>query len=97
MQTLGDAAPLRGRVIAFERLVGSNFIREDEPLPAFDIASTPVALKTTPKAHPKGRHLRLVVSRDQPEVVQYEPDATLRRVLDAFNGAAVASDSKLVS
>ncbi|MBV9330531.1 MAG: PAS domain-containing protein, partial [Alphaproteobacteria bacterium] len=32
MQVLGDASPLLGRPIAFERLVGAQLIREDEPM-----------------------------------------------------------------
>lgn len=97
MQVVGDSAPLTGRVIAFERLVGSNFIEEDEPLPSFDIPLPPVALRPALRVHPKAPHLRLIVSRNKPDPVHYEPDETLRRVLDAFNEPPVAGDSKLVS
>jgi hypothetical protein len=97
MQVLGDATPLRGRTIAFERLVGSNFIHEDEPLPAVDIPPAPVAFKPALRVHPKAPHLRLLVSRSEPDAVHYEPDETLRRVLDAFNATLAAGDSKLVS
>jgi len=31
-----DPAPLLGRSIAYERLVGSQLIQEDEPLPSYD-------------------------------------------------------------
>jgi hypothetical protein len=96
MQVLGDPAPLTGRVIAFERLVGLKFIREDEPQPASETPAPPVfapALRT----HPRAPHLRLVVSRNAPGPVQFEPDETLKRVLDAFNGTVAAGDSKLVS
>src|SRR5450432_2698446 len=36
VQMLSDPAPLLGRSIAYERLVGSQLIQEDEPLSAFD-------------------------------------------------------------
>ena len=97
MQIVGDAAPLTGRVIAFERLVGSQFIREDEPLPAIDNPPPPPVFRPALRVHPKAPHLRLVVSRNEPESAHHEPDETLRRVLAAFNGPASTSDSKLVS
>jgi hypothetical protein len=40
--------------------------------------------------------LRLVVSQSEPEAAHFEPDATLRKVLEAFNGTTTV-DSKLVS
>ena len=97
MQVLGDTAPLAGRVIAFERLVGSQFIREDEPLPEFDPPLPSPAFLPAIRTHRKAPHLRLIVSRNEPGIAQHEPDETLRRVLDAFNGAAVESDSQRVS
>lgn len=97
MQILGDSTPLNGRVIAFERLVGLKFIREDEPLPSFDSPPPPAAFRPALRTHPKAPHLRLVVSRNKPEPVHYEPDERLRRVLDAFNGPGATGDSKLVS
>jgi hypothetical protein len=96
MQILGDSAPLNGRVIAFERLVGLKFIREDEPQLAFDAPPLP-AFRPALRTHPKAPHLRLVVSRNEPEPAHYEPDETLRKVLDAFNGTPATGDSKLVS
>jgi hypothetical protein len=96
MQILGDATPLTGRIIAFERLVGLKFIREDEPQPAFEPLVPPV-LRPALRTYPKAPHLRLVISRPEPEPAQYEPDETLKRVLAAFNEPAPRDDSKLVS
>jgi hypothetical protein len=95
MQILGDTMPLNGRAIAFQRLVGSKFIQEDEPFPVFDNSPPPLASATL-RTHPKAPHLRLVVSREASETVQYEPDGVLKGVLDAFNGVP-GGDSKLVS
>ena len=97
MQILGDTAPLAGRVIAFERLVGSKFIREDEPLPALDTPLPSPAFRPALRVHRKAPHLRLVVSQSEPMLANHELDATLLRVLDAFNGPVVTTDSKLVS
>src|SRR5215469_15661262 len=96
MQILGDTAPLTGRVIAFERLVGSHFVREDEPLPALDNPLPAPAFRPSLRTIPKAPHLRLVVSQREPAAVHFEPDATLIKVLEAFNGSTAAVDSKLV-
>lgn len=93
MQVLGDASPLIGRAIAFERLVGAQLIREDEPTADFDVMPPPSF------PHPdqrRGSHLRLVVDREKPTTVHYETEHVMRRVMDAF-GARAVGDSKLVS
>ena len=36
VQMLSDPTPLLGRSIAYERLVGSQLIQEDEPMPGYD-------------------------------------------------------------
>jgi len=95
MQVLGDALPLNGRVIAFQRLVGSAFIREDEPMPEYDTQPPPALTNAAVRTHPKAPHLRLVISHPSAEVIQREPDDVLKRVLAAFNGPS--HDSKLVS
>src|SRR6201996_1661850 len=41
VQVLSDPTPLIGRAIAYERLVGSQLIQEDEPMPDRDYDQTP--------------------------------------------------------
>lgn len=57
-QVLGDASPLAGRVVSFERLVASAIVREDEPEPGPAGADAEAA-----DGHPRAPHLKLVVSR----------------------------------
>lgn len=80
VQFLSDAAQLGGRPIAYERLIGSKMIREDEPN---DTASHP----PPPAANGphKTPHLRLVVSRDGPAALHFDMDATMRKVVAALD------------
>ena len=41
VQMLSDPTPLLGRTITYERLIGSQLIREDEPLPNYDQTNLP--------------------------------------------------------
>ena len=68
VQMLSDPTPLLGRSIAYERLVGSQMIQEDEPLSSYDQNQPPPPPPPPPpslRAHPKAPYLRLVVSQDQ--------------------------------
>jgi hypothetical protein len=62
VQVLSDPTPLLGRAIAYERLVGSELIQEDEPLPSYSQNSPP---PPPARSHPKAPWLRLVVSEDK--------------------------------
>jgi len=64
IQTISDPAPLRGHPIAYERLVGSQIIQEDEPTSRYRLepASPPPSLWI----HPRAPHLRLVASQESP-------------------------------
>jgi hypothetical protein len=68
VQMLGDPAPLMGRTIAYERLVGSLLIQEEEPFGEEDRDGRPPPPPPPPflRAHPKAPWLRLVVSQDSP-------------------------------
>jgi hypothetical protein len=85
-QILSDMSLLGGRPIAFQRLVASALVREDEPLAA------PVHLPPPPppvqilRNHPKAPHLRLVVSQDKPANVDVNSEEVLRRMAQLFNG-----------
>ena len=50
VQMLGDPTPLLGRSIAYERLMGSQLIQEDEPLPQLRSDTSP-----PPSPPPAGR------------------------------------------
>ncbi len=80
-QVLGDAGALLGKPITFERLVGSEFVRETEPLPPPDILPPPPPVI---RAYGKAPHLRLVVSRDKPAVVNRDMDGMMKRLIDAL-------------
>ena len=85
IQVLSDIGKLGGRPIAFQRLVGSQFVREDEPLSSFDAPSPPPSSNDRMRAHSKASYLRLVVSHDKPRTLHFESDTVLQRVIDAFS------------
>jgi len=78
VQFLGDAVPLGGRPIAYERLIRSKIIREDEP------PSHPGDLPPPSDSGllaQKAPHLRLVVSRGEPVTLHSEMDHALQRLI----------------
>ena len=66
VQVLSDPTPLLGRAIAYERLVGSQLIQEDEPLPGY--TQNPPPPPPASRSHPKAPWLLLVVSEDKSEL-----------------------------
>jgi hypothetical protein len=94
VQIMSDATPLVGRVIAFERLVASQLVREGEPLTAFD-APPPPPPSETARSHPKAPYLRLVVNRDKPATLHFEGEDFFKRMLDVF--ATAANEGELAS
>jgi hypothetical protein len=87
VQIMSDATPLVGRVIAFERLVTSQLVREDEPLPAFDAPPPPPPTEIA-RSHPKAPYLRLVINRDKPATLHFESEDLLKRMFDVFGKVA---------
>lgn len=89
IQILSDQTMLAGKPIAFQRLAGSQLIREDDPLPAFDDLQPPPpssglrALRILPRAP----HLRLVVSQPKPQTVHFADESA--RELLAVLGAGL--------
>lgn len=74
VQMLGDPTPLLGRTIAYERLVGSQLIQEDEPLFEDDQNRPPPPPPPPPsvlRAHPRAPYLRLVVSQESPALLHF--------------------------
>ena len=80
VQILTDVSALAGKPIAFERLVGSQLVREDEPFSVSDTPPPPSFLDMP--SHPRAPHLRLVVSRDRPSKAMHFD--SLREMLDVF-------------
>jgi hypothetical protein len=101
MQILGDASPVLGRTIAFERLVGSQFVCEDEPLSTFDTMPPPPPPFSgkTLRSHPRAPHLRLVINHERPQAIRSEAApvrSSLDTLIDAF-GEATAPGTKSVT
>lgn len=92
-QLLSDPSPLFGRSIAFERLVGSEVVREGEPLSHNNDLPPPPPAPFNARIAAKAPHLRLVVSQEKPTALPFDPDHLLRRVIEAFDAS---SDSQLV-
>ena len=70
VQMLSDPTPLLGRAIAYERLVGSQLVQEDEPFTEND-QNLPPPPPPSLRAHPKAPYLRLVVSQDGPAFLHF--------------------------
>jgi hypothetical protein len=60
VQILSDPTPLLGRSIAYERLMASHLIQEDEPLSSTDQNQPPPPPPPSLRTHPKAPYLRLV-------------------------------------
>jgi hypothetical protein len=82
VQFLGDSGGAAGRPIAYQRLVGSTFLNEDEPL-----SNTPPPPAQPPHpghGHARAPHLRLVVSRDKSAALHCEMDEMMRELISAL-------------
>lgn len=88
VQILSDMNQLGGKPIAFERLVGSQLVVENEPLSTFDIPMPPPP--PPPRGghfgnnHPKAPHLRLVVNREKSTTLHFEMDAAMKGLIEAL-------------
>lgn len=71
IQVLSDQTMLDDKPIAFQRLAGSQFIRENNPLAAFDDLPPPSGGWRNFPSHPRAPHLRLVVSQHKPHTVHF--------------------------
>ncbi len=85
-QVLSDITQLGGRPVAFQRLVASQLVREDEPLLATNPPPPPPPSNQILRNHAKAPHLRLVVSRDRPNPPHFEADNILQRVAAMLGG-----------
>ena len=88
VQMLSDPTPLLGRSIAYERLVGSQIIQEDEPLSTYDQdrdqPPPPPPPPPSLRAHPKAPYLRLVVSQDSPAFLHFGSGDLLQKMFDVI-------------
>jgi hypothetical protein len=87
VQVLSDPTPLAGKPIAFERLVGSQLVREDEPLTTFDVPPPPMPpmMPADLRSHPRAPHLRLVISQDRPVTLHFDLDEPMRKLIKALD------------
>lgn len=84
VQILSDMTPLAGKPICFERLVGSQLVRENEPLSSFDSPPPPMPPRDGLRGgHPRAPHLRLVVSK--PATLHFEMDEMMQDLIKALD------------
>jgi hypothetical protein len=99
VQMLSDPTPLLGRSIAYERLVASQLIQEDEPFVENDRNDLPPPPPPSLRAHPKAPYLRLVVSQDSPAFLNFGSGDLLEQMATAFGRWRAANneeDSRLI-
>jgi hypothetical protein len=85
MQVLSDPSPLAGRPIASQRLIGSQFVHESEPLTTH---VPPPPAPPSLRSHPKGPHLKLIVSREKPVSAHFDMDESMRALLKRLEAVA---------
>ena len=71
VKLLSDPTQLIGRVIAYEKLVGSRFIDENESSQS-DTLPPPQPTRVVLRSHPKAPYLGLVVSDEHPNTSAFE-------------------------
>jgi len=95
VQVLSDPTPLLGRAIAYERLIGSQLIQEDEPLPAYSQNTPPPPPPPATRVHPKAPWLRLVVSEEKPNH-NFESAELLDRMHDILGRINTGAEGTVV-
>jgi hypothetical protein len=86
VQVLSDLSALGGRAIAFERLVASHVVSENEPISVRNNPPPPPPARPLQslRSHPRAPHLRLVVSHAGPEAVHNEMDEAMLKLIAAL-------------
>lgn len=84
--TLSDPVQLGGRPVAFQRLIASQLIREDEPASAFVAPPPPPPPSQILRKHARAPYLRLVVSQDRPETLHFDASGVVQKMFDVFGG-----------
>lgn len=88
IQVLSDQARLDDKPIAFQRLAGSRFIRENDPLSPYDDLPPPSGGLRDFPSHPRAPHLRLVVSQHKPHTVHFADQQALELLSALQSGPA---------
>jgi hypothetical protein len=96
VQILSDPKPLLGRTIAYERLIGSQLVQEDEPFPRYDQNLPPPPPPAQFKTHPKAPYLRLVVSEERPSLLNFGSGDLLQQMAQVFSRAANKEDDSRI-
>jgi hypothetical protein len=96
VQMLSDPAPLLGRTIAYQRLIASQLIREDEPAPNYDQGNLPPPPPPGPslRSHVKAPYLRLVISRDNPNLNAFGAGDLLQKMFEFVGGLRAANNDE---
>lgn len=82
VQMLSNPGPLLGHAIAYERLVGSQLLREADAVSRYDLNQPPPPPPPPLRAHPKAPYLRLVASQDDgPAVLRFGSGDLLEKLL----------------
>ena len=101
VQVLSDISALAGRPIAFERLVASQIVAENEPISIRDNPPPPPPPPARPltslRSHPRAPHLRLVVSHPEPVAAQNPMDEAMLNLIAALDIIAKPAELKLIA
>jgi hypothetical protein len=96
VQMLTDPRPLLGRSIAYERLIGSQLIQEDEPFVHYDQNLPPPPPPAQFRGHPRAPYLRLVVSKERPNLLNFGSGDLLQQMTQVFSRAANREDDSRI-
>ena len=97
VQVLSDPAPLMGRAIAYQRLIASQLIQEDDPLAPHDRnLPPPPPPSMILKSHPKAPYLRLVVSKERPALLNFGTGDLLQQMAQVFTRVANKEDDSRI-
>jgi hypothetical protein len=91
VQILSNPAPLLRRTIAYQRLIGSQLIREGEPLSHIDSNLPPPPPPAQLKPHPKAPYLRLVASRHNTALSNFGSGDLIQQMAQAFRRWNIAN------
>jgi hypothetical protein len=98
VQMLSDPTPLLGRTIAYQRLIASQLVREDEPVPQYDqsnLPPPPPPAGPALRSHTRAPYLRLVISRDNPSLNAFGSGDLLQKMFDLVTGQRAANSDEL--
>jgi hypothetical protein len=95
VQMLSDPTPLLGRTITYERLIGSQLIREDEKLPNYDQTNLPPPPSIPMiRSHAKAPYLRLVINQDHPSLSAFGAGDLLQKMFDFVGRVRAANNDE---